>query len=230
MGSKAVRRSWRIGAVALACTVGLVGSPVGATALEPDAQADPGATPAVAIPAPGSATSSPATSITLSGADPSVIGALSVTGSQSGVVAGRTDALARGEGVVFTPDAELVPGETVEVTSSVAVVGADEPTWSFTVATPAPDPGFDLDGELGGTRERSGGTGRPRPLPDPTRPPSPRHRHQPARRRHRCRAALRHAGCHRPGHRPGRPDLRRQRPAGGSSPTPRPPTWSAMPT
>lgn len=135
-------------ALVVALLVGASGAVSAAAApTGPASQAATPGAPIVAIPAPGSATSSPATSVTISGADPAVIGAVTVTGSRSGPHAGQLTSLSQGQGVTFTPEVAFAAGETVEVTSAVVVTGADDVSYSFTVATPAPDPGFRIGDE-----------------------------------------------------------------------------------
>lgn len=95
-----------------------------------------------AIPAVGSSIASPATSVEITGADAATIGAITVTGSQSGPVAGTTAALPDNRGVVFDPRSDFVPGETVRVSSDVVVQGASAPEYSFVVGRPAPHPGI----------------------------------------------------------------------------------------
>ena len=102
--------------------------------------------PVEAFPAPGSQTAGPATSITLTGAAPSDIGAVTATGSASGRIAGTLSALPDGRGVVFDPRADLQPGETVTVDAASASV-ADADGYSFTVGTPADHPGLQLADE-----------------------------------------------------------------------------------
>ncbi len=88
------------------------------------------------IPAAGSQTASPQTSISITGAPPSAIGAISVSGSVSGVIAGTTRALPDGLGLEFDPTNELAPGETITATSAIAVSGGSDGRFSFEVGHP----------------------------------------------------------------------------------------------
>ena len=159
------RRAWVL--VAAVAAVALSATPVAARPTAPT-QASPNppgtgtsdAAPS-AIPAAGSSTAAPATSITITGADPAVIGAISVSGSQSGPIAGSAAALPGGQGVVFDPAVDLAPGETVTVSSGVVVQGAANSTYTFLVARPAPHPGLLAD------------DGSPAPSSPPTRAVTP---------------------------------------------------------
>ena len=146
----------------MALLLGLLGMAPAGAAEAPPAPA-PAAGAVVAIPAAGSATASPETGVSITGASPAQIGSVQVTGGQSGPHAGRLAALPDGAGVAFTPDVDFQPGEVVEVTSGVTVSGATGPTYTFTVATPAPHPGVLVEeGEAGtapsGPTDRSGST------------------------------------------------------------------------
>lgn len=152
----------RLGAAAACLLIGFA-SP--AAALAPDAS-PPAATETdasiAAIPAPGSATSSPETAVTITGADASAIGAVTATGSESGPHQGRLAPLAQGPGVTFTPEVAFTPGETVEVTTGAVVSGADGLTYSFTVGQPAPHPGLQLDDGTPVPSDRAGRAAPPR--------------------------------------------------------------------
>ncbi|MGN6696235.1 MAG: arylsulfotransferase family protein [Aquihabitans sp.] len=113
------------------------------------------AAPVEAFPAPGSQTADPATSITLTGAPASDIGAVSATGSGSGRISGTLRALPDGKGVVFDPSRDLQPGETVTVEAASATV-ANQDAYTFTVGTPAEHPGLQLDDEATGAPATAG--------------------------------------------------------------------------
>ena len=101
--------------------------------------------PVRSIPAAGSQTASPATSISITGVAPEAVGAIRVSGSASGAVSGTTSALPGNAGVVFDPAADLVPGETVTVSSGVAVEGGTGDGFTFVVGRPASVPAGAID-------------------------------------------------------------------------------------
>ena len=102
---------------------------------------DPPATaqaPAVAVfPIPGSKLATPWTQITFRGVPASALGTIQVVGSASGVHAGTIEGDSDGNGGSFVPQVAFQPGETVTVTTSLEVLGANQGTYQFTVATPA---------------------------------------------------------------------------------------------
>ncbi len=108
---------------------------------------------ATSIPAAGSQTASPQTSISIIGASASDIGAITVRGSVSGLVPGATRALPEGRGLQFDPAHDLVAGETVTVMSSVAVSGGSGDRFAFEVGRPISVPNSALADE--GTSRRS---------------------------------------------------------------------------
>jgi hypothetical protein len=93
------------------------------------------------FPSPGSRTASRATAIALRGgglADSARLGDIAVVGTSSGVHSGRLVRHSDGDGVSFVPATGFSPGETVTVTSSIAVRGRDTAGKSrFVVAQPA---------------------------------------------------------------------------------------------
>lgn len=97
------------------------------------------------FPSPGSKVASPSTQISVRGGSPEDIGSLTVAGSTSGSHPGRVQAHSDGRGVSFIPDAAFEPGETVTVTSKIAIAGVaggigggtGAGTGTFTIATPA---------------------------------------------------------------------------------------------
>jgi arylsulfotransferase ASST len=94
--------------------------------------------PAVAaFPIPGSKLATPWTQITFRGVPASALGTIQVTGSSSGVHAGTIEADSDGNGGSFVPQVAFQPGETVTVTTLLNVLGANQGTYQFTVATPA---------------------------------------------------------------------------------------------
>jgi hypothetical protein len=98
----------------------------------------------VAIPTPGSATSSPETALSFRSEEPIPDAELDadivVAGSESGPVAGTLEHHADGRGMTFTPASPFAPGETVAVDVPFAVVDADG-GYTFVLSTPAADRG-----------------------------------------------------------------------------------------
>ena len=74
-------------------------------------------------PLPGTYTASPASAISLLGAAPGALGAISVSGSSTGAHAGTLQAFSQGDGAAFVPAAPFAPGETVTVRGTVAAGG-----------------------------------------------------------------------------------------------------------
>ncbi len=89
------------------------------------------------FPTPGSRYSMPTTQITFRGVAPGQIGSISVTGSTSGVHAGRLVADSDGNGASFIPAVPFTRRETVTVTTGLDVPGGSGGTFSFQIATPA---------------------------------------------------------------------------------------------
>ncbi len=114
-------------------------APATAAPSHPSARSHPAA-PVHAFPSPGDREASPETGITFRGASPGALGHVVVTGSQSGVHAGRVSALSAGRGSVFQPATPFQPGERVSVRSGVKVNGAAAGSFAFGVARPAPAP------------------------------------------------------------------------------------------
>jgi Arylsulfotransferase (ASST) len=119
--------------VALAGTLAAVTALAGGDDPAASAQA-----PAVAVfPIPGSQVATPWTQITFRGVPAPSIGTVQVVGSESGPHAGTIEADSDGDGGSFIPQVTFTPGETVTVTTSLNVLGANQGTYQFTVATPA---------------------------------------------------------------------------------------------
>jgi Arylsulfotransferase (ASST) len=97
-----------------------------------------------AFPSPGTPTASPVTTITFRGPGAAALTSLEVTGSSSGAHPGHLQAHPDGQGATFVPDSAFAPGETVTVTSTLDVRGANNGSFSFTVATPSPFPNAPL--------------------------------------------------------------------------------------
>ena len=103
------------------------------------AVAPPAAQAQVSVfPTPGSRYSMPTTQITFRGVAPDRLGSISVTGSKSGVHAGRLAADSDGDGASFIPAVPFTRRETVTVTTGLDVFGGHSGTISFQIATPAP--------------------------------------------------------------------------------------------
>lgn len=89
------------------------------------------------FPLPGSHYNTRLEQIVFRGVAPSAIGAVTVTGSvtgvHTGVVAGDSD----GQGASFVPDTPFAPGETVTVSSGLNVLGGTNGTFSFSIANPS---------------------------------------------------------------------------------------------
>ena len=89
------------------------------------------------FPIPGGRVASPSTQITFRGVPVSQFGAISVTGSRSGVHSGRVVADSDGKGGSFEPSKPFRAGEKVTVKTSMDIAGGLGGTYSFTVANPA---------------------------------------------------------------------------------------------
>jgi len=98
----------------------------------------PGTSLAVS-PLPDSYAASPQTQISMLGAPPSTIGAISVSGSQSGAHSGRLEAYSQGDGASFVPSKAFVPGETVTVRGSLHAGATAHPfAFRFVIARREP--------------------------------------------------------------------------------------------
>ena len=108
-------------ATAIAAVVGLAGGPAASV---------------IVFPMPGSRVAPPQTQIVFRGIPISKLGAVRVTGSRSGVHAGRVFADSDGQGGSFVPARPFSPGERVTVTTRPNLLSHGR-SFSFTVATPA---------------------------------------------------------------------------------------------
>jgi Arylsulfotransferase (ASST) len=97
-----------------------------------------------AFPAPGTPTASPTTSITLRGPGAAALQTIQVDGASSGAHAGHFQPHPDGEGTTYVPDQPFSPGEQVTVTTPLAVRGATDGKYSFTVAHPSSFPASPL--------------------------------------------------------------------------------------
>ena len=88
-------------------------------------------------PAPGTRFNLPQTQISFLGASRRALKGLSVTGSLSGLHAGRIEEDSDGQGASFLPASPFLAGETVRVVLDRRVVGAAGGRFSFAIATPA---------------------------------------------------------------------------------------------
>ncbi len=99
---------------------------------------------ATAFPMPGSPVGREETQISLRGVAPGRVGAVEVSGSRSGAHPGVLRAHADGRGASFVPQRPFAPGETVTVRTGLAIPGARNGDFSFTVARrPSPTAGGD---------------------------------------------------------------------------------------
>ncbi len=89
------------------------------------------------FPSPGSRTASPATTISLRGTAAAVPGSVTVTGSRSGRHTGKVRAHPDHAGVTFVPDRPFTAGETVTVTSALAIRGKAGDSARFQISRPA---------------------------------------------------------------------------------------------
>jgi hypothetical protein len=107
-------------------------------------QAQQPAPAATAFPMPGTPAALPATQISLRGAAPDRIGAVEVSGSRSGAHPGTLRAHSDGDGASFVPARPFAQGETVTVRTGLAIPGARDGDFTFTVARrPSPSSGGD---------------------------------------------------------------------------------------
>jgi Arylsulfotransferase (ASST) len=96
------------------------------------------AAPAVSVfPIAGDKVADPATQLTFRGIPASQLGAISVTGSKSGVHTGTVEADSDGAGGSFLPAKPFTAGETVTVKTALNIAGGTAGSYSFTVNTPA---------------------------------------------------------------------------------------------
>jgi hypothetical protein len=98
------------------------------------------AAPGVSVsvfPIAGDKVANPATQLTFRGVPVSQLGAITVTGSESGVHAGTIAADSDGAGGSFLPAKPFTGGETVTVTTALNIAGGTAGRYSFTVQTPA---------------------------------------------------------------------------------------------
>jgi len=95
------------------------------------------AQPVIVFPIPGSHVASPRSQIVVRGLPVGQLGAITVTGSRSGLHSGVVRADSDGLGGSFLPSTPFTAGETVTVSTSLNVVGGSYGSWRFTIATPA---------------------------------------------------------------------------------------------
>ncbi len=94
------------------------------------------ATTVTVFPTPSDRVATPQTQITIRGLPTSAFGAITVTGSKTGVHTGAVEADSDGDGGSFIPDKRFAAGETVTVQTALDVLGATNGAWSFQIATP----------------------------------------------------------------------------------------------
>ena len=96
-------------------------------------------TPLEVTPAPGALDAMPQTQLSFLGAPAAQLSALLVSGSVSGVHAGRLEAYSQGDGASFLPQAPFAVGETVSVSGVWTSDAASQPfSYSFTIGDPDP--------------------------------------------------------------------------------------------
>ncbi len=99
------------------------------------------ASPQVSVfPIPGARAAMPQSQVTFRGIPASAIGAVTVTGSKSGIHSGHIAPDSDGDGGSFLPDRPFTAGESVTVATGLNVLnanGGSAGTFSFTVAQPA---------------------------------------------------------------------------------------------
>ena len=93
--------------------------------------------PVAVFPLPGSRYNTRQEQIVFRGVAPSAIGAVTVTGSVTGVHTGVVDADSDGQGGSFVPDTPFAVGETVTVSTGLNVLGGRNGTFSFAIANPS---------------------------------------------------------------------------------------------
>lgn len=126
--------SWLLSVAVLATTFLVVAGTAGRSSAAPAAVA--GGPTAQVFPAPGSRTASAGTQLTFRGT--SDAGAVSVSGSASGLHPGHWLPHSDHNGTSFLPTMPFTAGETVTVITKLAVAGSPTGTFSFTIAKPAP--------------------------------------------------------------------------------------------
>ncbi len=89
------------------------------------------------FPVPGGRVAAPTTQISFRGVPASQLGAIVVTGSESGGHAGRVLSDSDGMGGSFVPTQPFDPGEQVTVDTDLPIAGGNGGAFSFTIATPA---------------------------------------------------------------------------------------------
>jgi len=89
------------------------------------------------FPIPGDRVASPQTQIVFRGVAASTLGRILVVGSRSGRHAGRLESDSDSDGASFIPTNPFSPGETVTVSTSLALRGATSGRYRFVVARPA---------------------------------------------------------------------------------------------
>jgi Arylsulfotransferase (ASST) len=95
------------------------------------------ASPPVSVfPIAGDKVADPTTQLAFRGMPASQLGAIKVTGSESGVHTGTVEGDSDGEGGSFLPVKKFTAGETVTVNTALNIVGGNAGTYSFTVQMP----------------------------------------------------------------------------------------------
>jgi Arylsulfotransferase (ASST) len=95
------------------------------------------ATPVSVFPIPGSRHNQPGTQIAFRGIPAAALGPIQVVGSRTGAHSGQIAGDSDGDGGSFLPSTPFAAGETVTVTTQLAVVGGAGGRFSFTIGYPA---------------------------------------------------------------------------------------------
>lgn len=103
----------------------------------PASLVQPAPSPFTAIPAPGSHSASPSTTITVRSDAPAVFSTVTVVGRTTGTHIGKVRLHADGMGLSFTPDRAFAPGELVTVHTKDPVRGAANGRYTFDIGRPA---------------------------------------------------------------------------------------------
>jgi hypothetical protein len=95
------------------------------------------ATPVSVFPIPGSRFNQPGTQIAFRGIPAAALGPIQVVGSRTGAHSGQIAGDSDGDGGSFLPSTPFAAGETVTVTTQLAVIGGAGGRFSFTIGYPA---------------------------------------------------------------------------------------------
>ncbi len=125
----------------LLAAVLVLGTPLAAPAAT-RGRASASAPPVSAFPTPNERFAPPRTQIAFRGMPVAQLGAISVTGSTSGVHSGVLQGDSDGQGGSFLPAKPFAAGETVTVRTALSIVGGSGGSFKFAVATPTGFPPY----------------------------------------------------------------------------------------